>query len=110
LEDDNSNWAEGVWKERDNRHLQTLEDGSSDWTDVVRKKRNYKNSQTVRGKTKSLNLSAAPRKIYIYPGNFKLNTKEKAILEHLQTTFPQKQFQVERPPRRENAKSVSPLR
>jgi hypothetical protein len=30
LEDDNSNWAEGVWKERDNRHLQTLGDGSSD--------------------------------------------------------------------------------
>jgi hypothetical protein len=36
LEDDNSNWAEGVWKERDIRHSQTLEDGSSDWTDVVK--------------------------------------------------------------------------
>jgi hypothetical protein len=107
LEDDNSNWVEGVWKERDNRHSQTLEDGSSDWTDVVRKKRNYQNSQTVRGKAKSLNLSAAPRKIYIYAGNFELNTEEKAILEHLQTTFPHKQFQVERLPRRENAKSVA---
>jgi hypothetical protein len=54
-----------------------------------------------------LNLSAAPRKIYIYAGNFELNTEEKAILEHLQTTFPHKQFQVERLPRRENAKSVA---
>jgi hypothetical protein len=85
----------------------SLEDGSPDWTDVVRKKRNYQNSQTIRGKAKSLNLSAAPRKIYIYAGHFELNTEEKAILEHLQTIFPQKQFQVERLPRRENAKSVA---
>jgi hypothetical protein len=85
----------------------SLEDGSPDWTDVVRKKRNYQNSQTIRGKAKSLNLSAAPRKIYIYAGHFELNIEEKAILEHLQTIFPQKHFQVERLPRRENAKSVA---
>lgn len=85
---------------------------NEEWSKVLGRKK-YKNSagtSVIRGRASSSTvpgLKAAPKKVFIYAGNFEVSTDDRQLDDYLQRKFPQREITIEKLPKRENAKSVA---
>ena len=100
--------------ENENKHTSDSEEEVNDkgkWTDVVKRKlRRHDNGKTsIRGKSSDTipGLQAAPKKVYVYAGNFRVNTEEKDLSDYLSLKFPQQEIEISKLPTRSNARSVA---